>query len=75
MQIQIAREDRSLERVVFPIPEICEYLTEETKAHLYQTIRPDEEGSKVPAFCDKMEDMYTEMECQKDLKGELRGIP
>jgi inositol 1,4,5-triphosphate receptor type 1 len=30
-QIEVVRHDRTLEQIVFPIPEICEYLTEETK--------------------------------------------
>ena len=30
-QIEVNRSDRTLEQIVFPIPEICEYLTEETK--------------------------------------------
>lgn len=31
-QIEVVRHDRTLEQIVFPIPEICEYLTEETKS-------------------------------------------
>lgn len=34
LQIQIVRRDRSMERVIFPIPEICSYLTQETKQNI-----------------------------------------
>ena len=53
---------------MFPIPEICEYLTEETKHHVYHTAERDEQGSKVSDFFERVEDMYNEMIWQKDLK-------
>ena len=31
-QIEVVRHDRTLEQIVFPIPEICGYLTEETRS-------------------------------------------
>jgi inositol 1,4,5-triphosphate receptor type 1 len=60
-----------MERIVFPIPEICEYLTEETKTRIYYTAERDEQGSKVSDFFDKVEDMFAEMRWQKKLRGEL----
>ena len=30
-QIEIVRHDRAMEQIVFPIPEMCEYLTGDTK--------------------------------------------
>ncbi|CAE1225060.1 ITPR1 [Acanthosepion pharaonis] len=45
-QIEIVRNDRTLERIVFPIPEICEYLTDETKNKVYYTAERDDQGSK-----------------------------
>lgn len=60
-----------MERIVFPIPEICEYLTEETKTRTYYTAERDEQGSKVSDFFDKVEDMFAEMRWQKKLRGEL----
>ena len=48
--LQIVREDRTLEPIVFPIPEICEYLTPETKSLVYTTAERDEQGSKVDDF-------------------------
>ena len=48
--IQVVRHDRSMEQIVFPIPEICEYLTEETKRKTYLTAERDDQGSKVADF-------------------------
>ncbi|XP_061187355.1 inositol 1,4,5-trisphosphate receptor type 1-like isoform X4 [Saccostrea echinata] len=67
-QIEIVRQDRSMERIVFPIPEICEYLTEETKTRIYYTTERDEQGSKVADFFEKVEDMFAEMRWQKKLR-------
>ena len=46
-QIEIVRPDRSIEEIVFPIPEICEYLTKESKVKVYLTAERDDQGSKV----------------------------
>lgn len=46
-QIEIVRPDRAMEQIVFPIPEICEYLTSETKHKVYLTAERDDQGSKV----------------------------
>lgn len=46
-QIEIVRNDRTLEQIVFPIPEICEYLTHDTKARVLVTAEQDDQGSKV----------------------------
>lgn len=62
------REDRTLEQIVFPIPEICEYLTHETKLKVYTTAERDEQGSKVADFFDRHEDMLSEMRWQKKLR-------
>lgn len=67
---QIVRQDRTMERIVFPIPDICEYLTEETKTRIYYTTERDEQGSKVADFFEKVEDMFAEMRWQKKLRGE-----
>lgn len=56
---------------MFPIPEICGFLTEETKLHVYNTAERDEQGSKVADFFERVEDMYSEMIWQRDLRGEL----
>ena len=58
-----------MERIVFPIPDICEYLTEETKTRIYYDTERDEQGSKVADFFEKVEDMFAEMRWQKKLRG------
>ena len=59
-----------MEQIVFPIPEICEYLTPETKHHVYNTAERDDQGSKVSDFFERSEDMFAEMKWQKKLRGE-----
>jgi len=39
-------------QIVFPIPEICEYLTEETKTKLFYNAERDDQGSKVSLLYD-----------------------
>lgn len=65
------RNDRTLERIVFPIPEICEYLTDETKNKVYYTAERDDQGSKVADFFERHEDMFAEMKWQRQLRGLL----
>ena len=36
-----------LEQIVFPIPEICEYLTPETQRKVYNEARRDDQGRKL----------------------------
>ncbi|XP_064604842.1 inositol 1,4,5-trisphosphate receptor-like isoform X2 [Liolophura sinensis] len=67
-QIEIVRHDRTMEQIVFPIPEICEYLTEETKMKVHHTAERDDQGSKVTDFFDRHEDMFAEMKWQKKLR-------
>lgn len=66
---QIVRSDRTLEQIVFPIPEICEYLTTDTKLKILNTAERDEQGSKVVDFFNKTEETFNEMKWQKKLRG------
>lgn len=59
-----------MEQIVFPIPEICEYLTEDTKIRVFNTSERDEQGSKVAAFFNRVDDMFDEMKWQKKLRGQ-----
>lgn len=68
--IQIVRHDRSLERIVFPIPEVCEYLTDDTKTKVFHTAERDDQGSKVADFFDRTDGMFNEMKWQKKLRGQ-----
>ncbi|XP_066945103.1 inositol 1,4,5-trisphosphate receptor isoform X26 [Macrobrachium rosenbergii] len=69
-QIEIVRSDRTMEQIVFPIQEICNYLTPETKHRVYYTAELDEQGSKVTDFFEKCHDMFIEMQWQKKLKSQ-----
>ncbi|XGW30683.1 hypothetical protein V3C99_009556 [Haemonchus contortus] len=67
-QIEIVRQDRTLERVVFPIHEICSFLTKETKQNVYNNTERDNQGSKVSEFFDQWPAMYQEMKWQRKLQ-------
>ncbi|XP_042229627.1 inositol 1,4,5-trisphosphate receptor-like isoform X17 [Homarus americanus] len=69
-QIEIVRHDRTMEQIVFPIPEICNYLTRETQQRVYQTAERDEQGTKVTDFFERCNDMFIEMQWQKKLKSQ-----
>ncbi|XP_071054904.1 inositol 1,4,5-trisphosphate receptor isoform X3 [Onthophagus taurus] len=69
-QIEIVRQDRTLERIVFPIPEICEYITEDTKGKVLNTVEKDDQGSKVCEFFERTDSMFNEMKWQKKLRGQ-----
>ncbi|XP_042122394.1 inositol 1,4,5-trisphosphate-gated calcium channel ITPR3 isoform X2 [Peromyscus maniculatus bairdii] len=67
-QIEIVRQDRSMEQIVFPVPAICQFLTEETKHRLFTTTEQDEQGSKVSDFFDQSSFLHNEMEWQRRLR-------
>lgn len=67
---QIVRQDRSMEQIVFPVPAICQFLTEETKHRLFTTTEQDEQGSKVSDFFDQSSFLHNEMEWQRRLRSE-----
>lgn len=66
---QIVRHDRTLEQIVFPIPEICEYITTDTKIRTLHTVERDDQGSKITDFFDRTEQIFNEMKWQKKLRG------
>ena len=67
-QIEVVRHDRTMEQIVFPIPEVCEYLTEDTKIKILTNAERDDQGSKVTDFFAKSNDMFQEMMWQKKLR-------
>lgn len=69
-QIEIVRHDRTMEQIVFPVPQICEFLTRETKVKVYNTTERDEQSSKVSDFFERTEDLFNEMKWQKKLRGQ-----
>nr|XP_030723646.1 inositol 1,4,5-trisphosphate receptor type 1 isoform X3 [Globicephala melas] len=70
-QIEIVRLDRTMEQIVFPVPSICEFLTNESKLRIYYTTERDEQGSKINDFFLRSEDLFNEMNWQKKLRGTL----
>ncbi|XP_016115004.1 inositol 1,4,5-trisphosphate receptor type 1-like, partial [Sinocyclocheilus grahami] len=68
-QIEIIRLDRTMEQIVFPVPNICEFLTQESKLRIYYTTERDEQGSKINDFFLRSEDLFNEMNWQKKLRG------
>uniref|UniRef100_A0A3B3Y3Q1 Inositol 1,4,5-trisphosphate receptor n=1 Tax=Poecilia mexicana TaxID=48701 RepID=A0A3B3Y3Q1_9TELE len=69
-QIEIVRQDRTMEEIVFPVPNICEFLTSESKLRIYYTTERDEQGSKINDFFLRAEDLFNEMNWQKKLRAE-----
>uniref|UniRef100_A0A4W6EAG0 Inositol 1,4,5-trisphosphate receptor n=1 Tax=Lates calcarifer TaxID=8187 RepID=A0A4W6EAG0_LATCA len=67
-QIEIVRHDRSMEQIVFPVPNICEYLTEESKVRVFTTTERDDQGSKVNDFFQQFDNLYNEMRWQKKIQ-------
>uniref|UniRef100_A0A8C2FYQ5 Inositol 1,4,5-trisphosphate receptor n=1 Tax=Cyprinus carpio TaxID=7962 RepID=A0A8C2FYQ5_CYPCA len=67
-QIEIVRHDRTMEQIVFPVPNICEYLTEESKVRVFTTTERDDQGSKVNDFFQQFDDLYNEMRWQKKIR-------
>uniref|UniRef100_A0A8D3DQN7 Inositol 1,4,5-trisphosphate receptor n=1 Tax=Scophthalmus maximus TaxID=52904 RepID=A0A8D3DQN7_SCOMX len=70
-QIEIVRQDRTMEEIVFPVPNICEFLTLESKLRVYYTTERDEQGSKINDFFLSAEDLFNEMNWQKKLRGRV----
>uniref|UniRef100_A0A8B9SRA6 Inositol 1,4,5-trisphosphate receptor n=1 Tax=Anas platyrhynchos TaxID=8839 RepID=A0A8B9SRA6_ANAPL len=64
----IVRHDRTMEQIVFPVPNICEFLTRESKSRVFNTTERDEQGSKVNDFFQQAEDLYNEMKWQKKIR-------
>lgn len=67
-QIEVVRADRVMEQINFPVPTICEYLTEKKKSEIYHSCERDEHNSKVADFFEKSEDLYKEMIWQQKLR-------
>lgn len=65
---KIVRHDRTMEQIVFPVPNICEYLTEESKVRVFTSTERDDQGSKVNHFFQQFDDLYNEMWWQKKMR-------
>ncbi|KAL6457962.1 hypothetical protein MHYP_G00331920 [Metynnis hypsauchen] len=69
-QIEIVRQDRTMEQIVFPVPHICSFLTNESKLRVYYSTERDEQGSKINDFFLRADDLYNEMRWQKKLRAQ-----
>uniref|UniRef100_A0A8C2L2P8 Inositol 1,4,5-trisphosphate receptor n=1 Tax=Cyprinus carpio TaxID=7962 RepID=A0A8C2L2P8_CYPCA len=67
-QIEIVRQDRTMEQIVFPVPNICSFLTNESKLRVYYGTERDEQGSKINDFFLHADDLFNEMRWQKKLR-------
>ncbi|KAK2568121.1 Inositol 1 [Acropora cervicornis] len=47
---------------------VCEFLTEESKINVYHTCERDDQNSKVSDFFDRTEELFREMQWQKELR-------
>ena len=65
-QIEIIRDDRCMEQIVYPVPTICEYLTKETKQRIFLTTEKDEQNSKITGFFESVDALWNEMKWQKN---------
>jgi inositol 1,4,5-triphosphate receptor type 1 len=54
--------------VVFPVPQLCEFLTMEKKQKVFLTCEQDEQGSKVKDFFEKFPEIFEEMKWQRKLR-------
>ena len=57
-----------MEEIIFPIPEICRFLTEETKKTTFFETEMDDKESKIADFFERSEGMYREMAWQERLQ-------
>lgn len=62
------RHDRMLFLVVFPVPQLCEFLTNEKKQKVFLTCEQDQQGSKVKDFFGKFPEIFEEMKWQRKLR-------
>jgi hypothetical protein len=54
--------------VVFPVPQLCEFLTNEKKQKVFLTCEQDQQGSKVKDFFEKFPEIFEEMKWQRKLR-------
>ncbi|KAF0991205.1 hypothetical protein HZS_6306, partial [Henneguya salminicola] len=67
-KIEIVRKNRSLETIVFAIPEICHFLPEFNKTKILNSCDVDQDNSKVSDFFAKTEFLQQEMVRHKNLQ-------
>eukprot|EP00127_Corallochytrium_limacisporum_P001389 Clim_evm11s55 gene=Clim_evmTU11s55 len=70
-QIEIVRKG-IIENVIFPIPEVCKFLTQESMEQLVDEAQEDEDGSLVSYYYDQFDRLYREMRWQQRIQGHRR---
>jgi hypothetical protein len=67
-EIEIVRSEGVLEKIVFPVPTLCSYLTSQTRLRVFHDAECDDQGSKLADFYSRVDDMYKEMLWQRQLR-------
>ncbi|RWS03738.1 inositol 1:4:5-trisphosphate receptor type 3-like protein, partial [Dinothrombium tinctorium] len=69
-QVEVVRKDMTIERIVFPVPEICHFLSPESKMKIFLTTKRDEKGSKIADFFERTTEIMKEMKWQRKLRNQ-----
>merc|ERR1719300_571913 len=67
-KIEIVRSDSSIEQIVFPVPEVCQFLKEESKKKFYLNAEEDDEGYRASYFLRECDGLIDEIHWQKYLQ-------
>ena len=66
--VVLGQQEMCLILVVFPVPQLCEFLTMEKRQKVFLTCEQDEQGSKVRDFFEKFPEIFEEMKWQRKLR-------
>ncbi|KAF8571250.1 hypothetical protein P879_00727 [Paragonimus westermani] len=66
-QIEIVGKEDVIEKLSFPIPPMCRYLSSEYQSRMLASCHLDERSSKFPALFEQLEDVFAEMLCKQTL--------
>lgn len=65
-QVEIVKNNGNLDQITFPIPKMCGYLNKFDKLNLFRTCERDEQGSKIPDFFEKCEELYEKISWDRE---------
>ncbi|KAF7262478.1 hypothetical protein EG68_00315 [Paragonimus skrjabini miyazakii] len=66
-QIEIVGKEDVIEKLSFPIPPVCRYLSPEYQNQMLASCPLDERSSKFPALFGQLEDVFAEILCKQTL--------
>ncbi|KAA3681283.1 inositol 1,4,5-triphosphate receptor type 1 [Paragonimus westermani] len=66
-QIEIVGKEDVIEKLSFPIPSTCRYLSSEYQSRMIASCTLDERSSKFPALFEQLEDVFAELSCKHTL--------